>query len=93
MQEEQEEGQGVGQPGEVGGGGQEGGEDVGKGVGKGPTEASHSPCPPHWQAVAARGHATLHPTPVSSQLFHHTLNYAEKIAQYYHVNFSQQICP
>ena len=61
MQDEQEKGQGGGQPGQVGGGRQEGGEYVCKGVGQGPAEASHCPRPPHWQAVAARGHARLHP--------------------------------
>ena len=26
-----------------------------------PAQARHRPRPPHWQAVAARGHARLHP--------------------------------
>ena len=55
--------------GKVGGGWQQGGEDVRQGVGEGPAQASHSPCPPHWQTVAARGHATLH-NPPESTWFH-----------------------
>ena len=74
VQEEQEEGQGGGQPWKVGGGWQQGGEDVRQGVGEGPAQASHSPRPPHWQTVAARGHATLHNPPESSS----TLCHAEK---------------
>ena len=94
MQEEQEEGQGGGQPGKVGGGWQEGGEDVGEGVGKGPAETGHSPCPPHWQTVAARGHATLRQTPESSQFFHHTLSMSFwKKCPYFVLNVSFRNCP
>ena len=78
VQEEQEQGQGEGQSREVRGGWQEGGEYVGEGGGKRPAQAGHSPRPPHWQTVAARGHAMLHTTRESSQLFHHNLCHAAK---------------